>query len=135
MRSTIGLCIASLFAQSGRYWDSLFSWRAESLVYGQATNILGNSQLLRATLFLPEQDYETLRPVVVFLFGGGYVSGSRHDADVTHLARYFAVRGYVTATIDYRLGLASPTASEWINASLRSVHDLKAFIRYLKKSV
>jgi poly(3-hydroxybutyrate) depolymerase len=96
--------------------------------------VWGNTQTLNATFFLPENDSERSRPVVVFLFGGGYISGSRNDADITHLARYFATRGYVTATIDYRIGMSAPTATEWINASLRAMHDLKAFIRFLKRS-
>ncbi|MCS7161773.1 MAG: alpha/beta hydrolase [Bacteroidia bacterium] len=123
-------------AQSGRYWDSLFRWRIQEVQYGQARNINGLSQNLWATFYLPEPDAERQRPIVVLLFGGAYVSGSRRDSDITHIARYFAVRGYVCATIDYRIGLAGlPSAREWINASLRAMHDLKAFIRYLKRSV
>jgi len=45
------------------------------------------------------------------------------------------MRGDVTATIDYRVGVAFPTATEWLNAGSRAVHDLKAFVRFLKRSV
>ncbi|MCX7607231.1 MAG: alpha/beta hydrolase [Bacteroidia bacterium] len=135
MKAGAVFLLGCLLAQSGRYWDSIFTWRTETVTYGQAVSVWGTSQSLQATLFLPEGDTETDRPVVVFLFGGAYISGSRNDADITHLARYFAARGYVTATIDYRIGLASPTATEWINASIRAVQDLKAFIRFLKKTV
>lgn len=124
-----------LLAQSGRYWDSLFTYRVETVQYGTAQNLYGSSQDLQASFYLPENDPETRRPVIVLLFGGGYISGSRNDSDVTYLARYFAKRGYVTATIDYRIGVAFPTATEWINAGIRAVHDLKAFVRFLKRSV
>ncbi|MCS6896040.1 MAG: alpha/beta hydrolase [Bacteroidia bacterium] len=135
MQRLLSLCFGLLFAQSGRYWDSLFTWRVETVTYGSATNAFGTLQTLRADFYLPEPDNETSRPVIVLLFGGGYISGSRNDADITHLARYFAARGYVAATIDYRIGMTLPTATEWIKAGTRAVHDLKAFIRYLKKSV
>ncbi len=128
-------CGAALHAQSGRYWDSLFSWRVQTVEYGQAPTVFGGNQTLRADFFLPENDTETRRPVVVLLFGGAYVSGSRQDADITHIARYFAKRGYVAVTIDYRTGIALPTTTEWAKAAIRAVHDLKAFIRFLKKSV
>ncbi|MCS7298105.1 MAG: alpha/beta hydrolase [Bacteroidia bacterium] len=129
------LLIGSLFAQSGRYWDSLFSWRMEVITYGEATSVFGLRQTLWANFFLPEGDSERQRPIIVLLFGGAYVSGSRNDADITHIARYFAARGYVAATIDYRIGVPLPIASEWIKAGIRAVHDLKAFIRFLKRSV
>lgn len=134
MKQLVGLLTLAL-AQGGRYWDSLFAWRIDTVAYGQALSLWGTPQTLYANLFLPEADTEPARPVVVFLFGGAYISGSRGDSDITHLARYFAARGYVTATIDYRTGLSGPTATDWINGSLRAMHDLKAFIRFLKKSV
>lgn len=124
-----------LLAQSGRYWDSTFSWRVETVSYGEATSVFGSTQTLQANFFLPEPDTINHRPIIVLLFGGAYISGSRNDADITHIARYFAARGYVTATIDYRIGMTLPTANEWIRASIRAMHDLKAFIRYLKRSV
>ncbi len=123
------------WGQSGRYWDSLFSYRRETIAYGQALTFSGTVQTLYADIYLPEPDSERERPLVVFLYGGAYVSGSRRDSDITHLARYFVVRGYVTACIDYRLGLSLPTASEWIKASVRAVQDLKGFLRFVRQSV
>ncbi|MCS7152970.1 MAG: carboxylesterase family protein [Bacteroidia bacterium] len=135
MRWWLALSSSLLWGQGGRYWDSLFSWRSETVVYGEAPSIFGGTQTLRATFYFPEADGATQRPIIVLLFGGAYISGSRNDADITHIAKYFAVRGYVTATIDYRTGLTQPTATEWIRASIRAMHDLKAFIRYLKRTV
>jgi poly(3-hydroxybutyrate) depolymerase len=130
----LGLLTLS-WAQSGRYWDSLFSYRRETVAYGQAMPISGTTQTLYADIYLPEPDTEQARPLVVFLYGGAYVSGSRRDSDIVHLARYFVRRGYVTACIDYRLGLSWPTATEWITASIRAVQDLKGFLRFVRRSV
>ncbi len=127
--------LVCVWAQSGRYWDSLFTYRRETVVYGQATTFSGSTQTLRADFYIPEPDIQTARPLVVFLYGGAYISGSRQDSDVTHLARYFVYRGYVTACIDYRLGMSAPTATAWITASIRAVQDLKGFLRYVRKTV
>ncbi len=131
----MGSFLVWVWAQSGRYWDSLFSYRRETLTYGQAMAFNGVVQTLYADLYLPEPDTERARPLIVLLYGGAYVSGSRRDSDITHLARYFAVRGYVTACIDYRLGLSLPTATEWIKASVRAVQDLKGFLRFMRQRV
>ncbi len=134
-RCYLVLAASLIWAQSGRYWDSLFSYVRQTVTYGSALTYNGTLQMLRADLYLPENDPEPQRPLVVFLYGGAYVSGSRQDSDIVHLARYFAYRGYVCACIDYRLGLAFPTGTEWITASIRAVQDLKGFLRFIRKTV
>src|SRR4051812_7044471 len=44
-----------------------------------------------------------LRPAVIVLHGGGFVSGSRADFSVVEPARRLAEVGYVAFSIDYRL--------------------------------
>jgi len=39
--------------------------------------------------------------LIIFIHGGGFVSGARQDA--RSLCLLFALKGFVTATIDYRL--------------------------------
>ena len=45
------------------------------------------------------------RPAIVFFFGGGFTSGS--TAQFSHTAEYFATRGMVGATADYRVTVKS----------------------------
>ncbi len=61
-------------------------------------------------------------PTVVCIHGGGFSGGRREDYD--GLCRKFAARGYVAATIDYRL---SPK-HRWP----AHIHDCKAAIRWLR---
>jgi acetyl esterase len=52
---------------------------------------------------------ERLRPAVLLIHGGGFVGGSRTDADIISAARHLAQAGYVAFAIDYRLvDLAQP---------------------------
>lgn len=43
------------------------------------------------------------RPAMVLIHGGGLRTGSRMHNPITNLAEYFAARGWVTVSIDYRL--------------------------------
>ncbi len=42
---------------------------------------------------------------MVFVFGGGFVSGARDDHQITKLQQYYNDKGWVVIAIDYRLGL------------------------------
>ncbi len=57
---------------------------------------------LRLDVYRPLQQ-DTLRPAVITIHGGAFVSGSRADADVVEAARHLAQAGYVVCSIDYRL--------------------------------
>lgn len=49
----------------------------------------------------PTGDATARWPLIIFAFGGSFVSGQRQDLD--DLFRTYALRGYATATIEYRL--------------------------------
>ena len=52
------------------------------------------------------------RPAMVMIHGGGFVGGTRNDANMVAFAEYFAERGWVTVSIDYRLVSDRGTVSE-----------------------
>ena len=43
------------------------------------------------------------RPLLIYAYGGGFLNGSKEQAEAVSFANYFAKRGYVVATIDYRI--------------------------------
>ena len=60
---------------------------------------------LKLDLYRPavtDQLPETL-PAMIFVFGGGYKKGSRSIGYIRDLCEHYTKRGYVTASIDYRL--------------------------------
>lgn len=108
------------------------------LVYGSATNQWGNRRALRLDLMLPP-DSGTVRPAVVLAHGGGFRRGSRKDRRVRRVALALAQRGYVTASITYRL---QPTRRSRSGSTLQLIrsraarsaqHDLQAAVRFLRR--
>ena len=45
------------------------------------------------------------KPTVIFMFGGGFIGGTRDDADYHKWFRQMTENGYRVISIDYRLGL------------------------------
>jgi len=72
-------------------------------------------------IFTPEGDTATDRPVMIFAFGGGFVAGDRSQVAV--LAANYALRGYVAASIDYRLFTnGTPTEIQLLDTSVKATH-------------
>lgn len=77
---------------------------------------------LRLDLYLPAAGGAVKRPAIVFVHGGGWRSGVR--GNFAPMAIRMAERGYVAATIDYRLaGEAQYPAA---------IHDVKAAVRWVR---
>jgi acetyl esterase/lipase len=53
-------------------------------------------------IYTPAQR-ERPRPAVLLIHGGGFVGGSRTDADIVAAARHLAEAGFVAVALDYRL--------------------------------
>jgi pectinesterase len=62
------------------------------------------------------------RPAIVFVHGGGWRAGLR--ANFAPMAIRMAERGYVTATISYRLAPEAPYPA--------AIHDVKAAVRWVR---
>ncbi len=132
--------VASVHAQSdcgtGRYTDPLYfdSVVVQSAVlFGNNLSVLGAPQDLYLDVYAPAGDPFTDRPVVIVAFGGSFVTGARQD--VAELCRRFARLGYVAVAPDYRVGFFLPSEATTTRAVVRSMHDLKACVRFLRKSV
>lgn len=66
----------------------------------------------------------TPHPLIVIIHGGGWASGSRSEPVFVALALEWVLRGYVVASIDYRLSREAPFPA--------AVEDCKTAIRWLK---
>jgi acetyl esterase/lipase len=86
-----------------RYLDPIFLTDVQrDVVYGSAVNIDGTPITLRLDLYTPRGDAATDRPAFVFAHGGFFLVGDKSEA--TAWATRMAQRGYVAASINYRLG-------------------------------
>jgi len=125
--------------EDGRYVDIIFSSATveSDILYGNNIDFEGNSQDLFLDVYTPEEDSETTRPLVIFAHGGSFVAGSKEGLDVVPLCNDFARMGYVTSSIQYRLGIPLTFFLEQpaTEAVVRGFHDMKAAIRFFRKSV
>ncbi len=92
-----------------------------------------NFQNLRMDIYQPPTtDTLTKRPVIIFCFGGGFVQQAEIQ-DMRQLAAAHARRGFVTAVIDYRLGMnvSDPELSK--RAVYRGIQDSRSAVRFFRQ--
>lgn len=85
---------------------------------------------LHLDIFRPVNDTMTKHPLVMLVHGGAFYFGSKDDKSITRWCRHLASLGYVTASIDYRIGFL-PNMSSIGRAGYRAVQDAHAAMRYL----
>lgn len=127
-------------------YDSLLN-----VQYGNAIDFAGNAVTLSMDIYLPKCEDSTHigeRPLMIWVHGGAFLSGSKDDNSIQQLCKAFAQRGYVTASIGYRLGfvaddnqwqcnfpnyscLFAADSSEWGRAYYRAIQDVKGGLRFL----
>ena len=113
--------------------------------YGKAVNIKGENETLLLDVFSPpKEDTMKKRPLLIFIHGGGFQNNSKTGSYSSMVCASFAKRGYVTASIDYRLGVEKSgmgndgkkekTNTDYAEALYRAQQDGKAAIRFFRKN-
>jgi Carboxylesterase family len=74
---------------------------ARDLTYGSAPDAQGNPVQLKLDLYQPAGDTAAERPALIWVHGGGFTAGDKSSGATQ--ASFFARRGYVAASINYRL--------------------------------
>ncbi len=97
---------------------------------------------LHFDLYQPKNDTTNNRPLVIVVHGGAFVSGSKDDRNqsIVGYCDSLAVRGYVVASIDYRVGLTLKNIEnklfvdslDFKRAVQWGVHDLQVAIRFFR---
>lgn len=127
---------------TNRYLDPQFSVTKHSnVVFANAPSIpavyvseaVTVNQDITMDIFEPAGDTVLKRPLIIFAFGGGYIFGTKDDSDIQGLCDYFAKRGYVTASINYRKGLNATSNTSAVRAIYRGAQDWSAAIRWFKE--
>lgn len=107
------------------------------LYYRTAPDYEMNPDSLFMDFYEPKGDTALTRPVVVLLYGGSFITGSRKDALITTYSSYLARCGYAVFAIDYRIGinlLAASLQAELPAATYRAVQDSRAAVRFIRKN-
>ena len=106
-----------------------------NIQYGEAVNIKGKNEKLLLDVFEPANDSMKKRPLMIFIHGGGFQNNTKNGAFSSLICTGLAKRGYVTATIDYRLGIEKPkNDTNYFEAMYRAVQDAKAAVRFFRKN-
>jgi len=118
---------------SGRYSSAIYSTgqirTIGGLRYGTAVDHQGVTVDLLLDLYLPPADGPAVRPLAILAHGGGFSGGSR--ADMAGAARSYAQRGFVAASISYRLR-PSATLPELVAAATDGIDDGMESVRWLR---
>ena len=133
----------------GRYHDYIFPANptlTSGVVYGSNLKYSGGTQSLLMDIYQPNGvvgggDTCTQRALVIVCHGGSFLTGSKTGSDVVPLCKDLARMGYVTASMEYRLGMTNiiggphPLDSADAGAAvMRAVHDGRAAIRFFRKN-
>lgn len=119
--------------------------------YGQAVDFKGADYLLDMDISVPVDDTPPAcgRPLMVVVHGGAWYAGDKGEGYPVRLRQDFAKRGYVSASVNYRLGLFNTQqqldcvllegwkcwnmtdTSEWYRANYRAIQDVRGAVRFL----
>jgi hypothetical protein len=131
------LAVTDVYAQcgNGRYYDKIFSPSTSTVTFGNAMQFDSQYVDLKMDIYQPAGDLLAHRPLIMLAFPGSFTAGSRLSPDITQLCDNFVRRGYVCASIDYRLGFenGSDCDTNQFKAMMRAVQDMRAAVRYFYK--
>jgi poly(3-hydroxybutyrate) depolymerase len=133
----------NLSAQNIRYLNRVFSQttKTANITYATAPSVSApylsesftSNTALKMDIFQPTGDVVTERPVILLIHSGGFFNGTKDVDDMQWICDSFARRGYVTCSIDYRLGFNPLSSNAAERAVYRGLQDAASAIRYLKE--
>jgi para-nitrobenzyl esterase len=105
----IGYTAKAQTACTGRYASDFFTnyTTTSAITYGSNVTYSGTTKILKLDLYQPTGDTSSARPLIIWAHGGSFIGGTSTDADVVALSQRFAKKGYVCASINYRVGVSS----------------------------
>lgn len=102
MRRLLTLAALFVFAAAGAQENGSAAWKIEKQTLVYAVKDSDTLRLDRYTALTPDS---RSKPCLVFLFGGGFMTGTRDNRRFQPFFDHFARRGFVVVSIDYRLGM------------------------------
>ena len=146
------LSIGAVQAQAQtRYLDEVFDDVnvTSNVVYGENITVitaLPAPQELLMDIYEPAGDTETDRPVLLYFHTGNFLPpfvngsplGTKNDNTAVEICTRYAKKGYVVASVDYRLGWNPLAATQQerttqlIQAAYRGVQDSRTAVRFFR---
>lgn len=114
------------------YWSSLEGAEEDlSKIFSQGFVKSFKKRELKLALDLYKpKDVEGRRPLIMFIHGGAFYIGHKAEPAYIDFCKHFASMGYITASIDYRLGF-HVSKNEIERAGYVALQDAHAALRFL----
>ena len=124
-----------------RYRDPIFTTvvKTADITYGSAVNASSQTVTLKLDVYRPPAtDTVTKRPAIIWVHGGSFSSGSKTSPELVDEANVFAKKGYVNASIDYRLEPGGCSAANATQTCIRAIAeargDAQTAVRFMRKN-
>lgn len=119
--------------------------RMNTQSYRTAKDYTGKDIKLQADIYQANVNWlvniKKTRPLIVLYHGGGFKTRARNSGIMKLLATYFAQRGYVAVSAEYRIGWENDdqtalcgggTTKDYLDAQYRAMQDERALVQYFK---
>lgn len=126
-----------VYAQAKGYWVSYpephdgSDYLSIVLEKMNATDLSFKFWDLKMDVYYPMTKDMTPRPLLLLIHGGAFFNGDKKSEAFVKWGNYFASRGYVVASINYRIGFAPLGPDHIDRAGYRAVQDAYAAVCYL----
>jgi acetyl esterase/lipase len=119
-----------------RYRDEVFTGVTvtNDVTYGSAISQTGVPTTLRFDLYRPTGDTVTGRPLIIWIHGGSFCCGNENSPELVDQANVFARKGYVNASISYRLSAQGCTvvSTSCVESIIDAIEDAQAAVRFFR---
>ncbi len=121
------------YAKAPGYWSSypIRDSRYMKMIRETMTKKIATKELpLTMDLYCPQHDTLKKHPLIVFIHGGAFYFGDKGSEAMSGWCRHFASLGYVTASLNYRMGFHLSGKSIH-QCEYNAIQDAHAAFRYL----
>lgn len=123
---------------NGRYQTDIYPTVdvTSNIQYGSNNQLNNNPVNLMVDIYQPQGDTATMRPLVIFAHGGSFTAGDKTSPDIVYMATELAKKGFVCASISYRLAPNAfylITEENTVKVVFGAIQDGKAAIRFFRK--
>ena len=119
-----------------KYKDDVFSAITvrKNLSYGSGDSAGKRNRRTLFDLYQPKDDGTGLRPLIIWMHGGGFKFGSKEAAGIKLWSTTFAHRGYVCAAINYRMSgkVLSLHFNDLVKGCYGAVQDAQTAIAWFR---
>lgn len=117
----------------------------KGLTHETINSVVAHEMPLKLDIYSPDNSSKN-RPVIMLIHGGGFAGGNKEHKHIVSMSKYFASRGWVAISINYRLKKHKGTVpKKWVDSATKiakeragqfisiypAIRDAKAALRWV----